>query len=261
MTKSVPRKKQNHGRCSKLQAKHRYDETAFARSRRALSNKTAIQLLCSQAMRWASRQTHLNLLDGFGKKAIDIGCAYGYVVSLLDQLNYDALGLDISRYVLENGEKINSLQGDAQFLPIKSNSIHLITCFDTLEHLKRPDLLVKESYRCLRSEGVFIAENPITNPIDYVSDKLHKMDEIHPSLLTYNEIIFTVKKAGVHATKKGLLPFPFQRFPLLGRFFEIGVPTSVASRILIVAVKTKLTKTTESKPAVRDTFHQERGYA
>ena len=237
-----------------------YDETAFARSRRALSNKTAVQLLCLQAIRWASRQTRLNLLDGSGKKAIDIGCAYGYVVSLLNQLNYDAFGLDISRYVLETGEKVNSLQGDAQSLPIKSNSIHLITCFDTLEHLKRPDLLVKESYRCLHPEGVFIAENPIANPIDHVSDKLHKMDEIHPSLLTYNEIVFKVKKAGFHTTKRGLLPIPFQRFPLFGRFFEIEVPTSVARRIIIVAVKTKLTKTTESKPAMKDILHQKRGY-
>lgn len=261
MTKSIPRRKQNRGLYPKLQTRHSYDKTAFARSRRALANKTAIQLLCLQAMRWASKQQHENLLDGSDKKAIDIGCAYGYVVSLLNRLNYDALGLDISRYILETGEKINCLQGDAQFLPLKSNSIHLITCFDTLEHLKRPDLLVKESYRCLRPEGVFIAENPIANPIDYVSDKLHKMDAIHPSLLTYNEIIFTVKKAGFHTTKKGLLPIPFQRFPFFGRFFEIGVPTSVARRIVIVAVKTKLTKTTESKHDMKDTLHQKRGYA
>jgi len=252
MTEAVPSRKQNHERSSKLQAGHTYDETAFARSRRALSNKTAVQLLCLQAMRWASTQTHLNLLDGSGKKAIDIGCAYGYVVSLLNQLNYDALGLDISSYVLDAEEKGNSLQGDAQSLPVKSNSIDLITCFDTLEHLERPDLFVKESYRCLRPEGVFIAENPIANTIDLISDKLHKMDEIHPSLLTHNEIIFLVEKAGFHTSKKGLLPVPFQRFPLLGRFLEIGVPASIARRVVIVAVKPKPKEVIEGRPTTKN---------
>jgi len=252
MTKSISRRKRSSELYSKMQTGHSYDESAFARSQLALSNRTAIQLLCLQAISWASMQTRLNLFDGFGKKAIDIGCAYGYVVDLLNQLSYDALGLDISRYVLETGEEINSLQGDAQSLPVKSNSIHLITCFDTLEHLKRPDLLVKESYRCLCPEGVFLVENPIANPIDYVSDKLHQMNEIHPSLLTHHEITSIMKKTGFHTTEKGLLPVPFQRFPLFGRFFEIRVPISFARRIVIVAGKKKITERTLS---TNDTFH------
>lgn len=216
---------------------HKYDEEAFKRSNLALSIKTAVQLLCLQAMRWASEKVHQDLLDGKGKRSLDVGSAYGYVASMLNHLQYDAVALDISKYALKAGEKVNRVQGDAQRLPFESDTVNIITCFDTLEHLNQPVLLLKNSYRCLRKGGVLLIENPIANPIDIVSDKLHRMSGIHYSLLTANELVSLVQGIGFSTATKGLLPIPFQRFPVFGRFAEIRVPISTARRVLIVATK------------------------
>lgn len=223
--------------CQEINSSHSYGEEYFKGSKLALSMKTAVQLLCLQAMRWASERISQDLFDGEGKKAIDVGSAYGYAASMLHSLRYDSIALDISKYALRTGEKGNRIQGDAQNLPIKSGSIKLITCFDTLEHLSQPYQFLKNSYRCLCEEGVLVIENPVANPIDTISDRLHMMNEIHCSLLTANRLTNLVLGVGFRTAEKGLLPIPFQRFPIFERFIEVRVPISAARRILIVATK------------------------
>jgi SAM-dependent methyltransferase len=224
-------------RCQEIHTSHNHDEEAFKHSRLALSIKTAVQLLYLQAMRWASERISQDLFDGEGKRALDVGSAYGYAASMLHSLRYHAVALDISKYALRTGDKGNRILGDAHNLPIKSDSVNIITCFDTLEHLSKPIQLLRSSYRCLCEGGVLLIENPVANPIDVVSDKVHKMSEIHCSLLNASELANLVLAAGFHTAKKGLLPIPFQRFPLFGRFIEIRVPLSAARRILIAATK------------------------
>ena len=227
-----------HERCQEIHTSHNYDEEAFKHSRLALSIKTAVQLLYLQAIKWASERICQDLFDGEGKRALDVGSAYGYAASMLHSLRYHAVALDISKYALRTGDKGNRIQGDAHNLPIKSDSINIITCFDTLEHLKKPIQLIRSSYRCLCQRGVLLIENPIANPIDAVSDKVHKMGEIHCSLLTASELTSLLLTTGFHTAKTtGLLPIPFQRFPVFGRFIEIQVPLSAARRILIAATK------------------------
>ena len=222
---------------SEFHSEHIYEEEAFSHSKLALSEKSAVQSLCLRAIQWAFRKGHQNLFEGAGKRAVDVGCAYGYVTSLLDQFKYDSVGLDISKYALKTGEKVDRMRANAEDLPFRSGTIGVITCFDTFEHLSRPTLLLKESHRCLRQGGVLIIENPVANPIDIISDKLHKMGKIHCSLLPLGEFLSSVRKAGFQTTKRGLLPIPFQRFPVFGRFIELPVPASVARRILILAIK------------------------
>jgi SAM-dependent methyltransferase len=218
-------------------AGHEYSEEAFKRSRLALSVETAVELLCLQALRWASDKTHENFLNGKGKKAIDVGSAYGYVVTMLNFLQYESVAIDISKYALMAGRKVSRIQGDAESLPFKHDSIDIVTCFDTLEHLNHPQLLLERSYHCLRKHGVFLAENPVRNPIDIVSDRLHKMKGIHCSLLSPSGFISLARKVGFSADAKGLLPIPFQRFPLFGRFVEIRVPMPISRRVLFLARK------------------------
>ncbi len=219
-----------------LTTKHQYNEKAFKQSQLALS-KTAVQFLCLQALKWASRETKEDLCDGTNKRAVDVGSAYGYVTSLLNQLGYDCLAFDISRYALNVGEEVDRVQGDAQRLPFRNNSVNVITCFDTIEHLNYPAMLLEDSYHCLCKGGILLAENPVKNPIDVVSDRIHRMKDIHPSLLTWSRFESLALKAGFDIFVHGLLPIPFQRFPVFGRFIEIRVPVQTARRVLLLAKK------------------------
>jgi SAM-dependent methyltransferase len=218
-------------------ASYEYNEEAFKRSRLALSVKTAVQLLCLQALRWASEKTNQDLLDGKNRKAIDVGSAYGYAASLLSYLRYESVAFDISKYALMAGDKVSRIQGDAHSLPFKHDSANIITCFDTLEHLNQPLLVLKDSYRCLVEGGVLLVENPVRNPIDIISDRLHQMSEIHRSLVAPSEFTSLLRRVGFCTVAKGLLPVPFQRFPIFGRFVEIRVPVSLARRLLVLAIK------------------------
>lgn len=105
---------------------------------------------------------------------------------------------------------MNQIQGDAQSLPFEHDSVDIIMCFDTLEHLNQPLLLLEGSYSCLHNRGGFLAENPVRNPIDIVSDRLHKIKDIHCSLLFKSEFISLARKVGFYTDAKGLLPISFR---------------------------------------------------
>ena len=52
------------------------------------------------------------------------------------------------------------IQGDLLSLPIKDESIDTIICTGVIEHVRNPDLAVKELYRALKSGGCAFIETP-----------------------------------------------------------------------------------------------------
>lgn len=95
-----------------------------------------------EVIKWASKVSNKDLLDGNGKKALDVGCAYGYAAEVLELLGYETYGIDISLFAIKQAKKSctgNFLICDARtYLPFKEGSFNLITCFDVLEHLQHP---------------------------------------------------------------------------------------------------------------------------
>jgi len=113
MTLLRPGEKLHSEQLSESNSEHIYEEEAFSHSKLALSEKSAVQSLCLRAIQWAFRKGHQNLFEGAGKRAVDVGCAYGYVTSLLSQFKYDSAGLDVSRYALKSGEKVDRMRASA----------------------------------------------------------------------------------------------------------------------------------------------------
>ena len=94
-------------------------------------------------LKWGLKVSNVDLLNGQGKTALDVGCAYGYAVDVLETLGYDAYGVDISKYSIKKGKKFFSadfLVCDVQKgLPFKENVFDLVTCFGVIEHLTRSE--------------------------------------------------------------------------------------------------------------------------
>ena len=96
-----------------------------------------------EVLQWASKGTPEDLLNGKGKKALDVGCAYGFTTRILAGLGYDTCGVDISTYGTKQGKNL----GDSQFvvcdaqtnMPFTAETFDLVTCFDVLEHLIFPE--------------------------------------------------------------------------------------------------------------------------
>lgn len=144
-----------------------------------LIKRHVLELIC-----WASKASHVNLLKGAGKKALDVGCATGYTSSVLSDLGYETFGVDISRW----GTKQAKYKKENQFvicdaqdsLPFLHGAFDLVTCFDVLEHLPFPEKALL---------GMFTASKSIivcTTPNQKVEKVIRKFtgdyDETHISV-------------------------------------------------------------------------------
>lgn len=98
------------------------------------------------------------------KRALDIGCAKGYLVEALRDLGVDAYGCDISAFAVENASSavIARLRiGDLETgLPFRDAEFDLVTALEVLEHLhpSKVDVALGELRRV--SSGVVYATIP-----------------------------------------------------------------------------------------------------
>jgi SAM-dependent methyltransferase len=86
---------------------------------------------------------------------IEIGCAYGFFLSIVKK-DYQAYGFDIAEGPINYARNI--LRVDARcedFLnaAIETNSADIIVMWDVIEHLVRPDLIIKKVAQTLRPGG------------------------------------------------------------------------------------------------------------
>ncbi|MFA5583991.1 MAG: bifunctional 2-polyprenyl-6-hydroxyphenol methylase/3-demethylubiquinol 3-O-methyltransferase UbiG [Bacteriovoracaceae bacterium] len=92
---------------------------------------------------------------------LDVGCGAGFLCNELSEKGYQVKGIDISEESLAVARKYDKTKladyqvADAYKLPYESNSFDVITCLDFLEHVDRPQDVIKEIARVLRPEGLF----------------------------------------------------------------------------------------------------------
>jgi ubiquinone/menaquinone biosynthesis C-methylase UbiE len=102
-----------------------------------------------------------------GKFVLDIGCGLGHGTWLLANGAGHVITIDLDK------AKINQVNGffsrlkncrplvmDAQRLGFKDRSFQVITCFEVIEHIPKPDLLLSEIRRILRTDGVLLLTTP-----------------------------------------------------------------------------------------------------
>jgi 2-polyprenyl-3-methyl-5-hydroxy-6-metoxy-1,4-benzoquinol methylase len=119
-----------------------FDEDFFSGRKYALKERL-IKRHVLEVVKWASTVSETNLLNGKRKRALDVGCAYGYSSKVLETLGYETCGVDISTW----GLRIARMNSNGQFLacdaqtrlPFRDATFDLVTCFDVLEHLKFPE--------------------------------------------------------------------------------------------------------------------------
>ena len=90
-----------------------------------------------------------------GKSLLEIGCAYGFFLELAAERGLDAHGVDVTdegvRYACET-LGVRAQQGD--YLAWRTAPVDLIAMWDTVEHLRRPDLFVAKAAQDLRPNGL-----------------------------------------------------------------------------------------------------------
>jgi 2-polyprenyl-3-methyl-5-hydroxy-6-metoxy-1,4-benzoquinol methylase len=115
-----------------------------------------------EVLKWASNLSRCNLFNGNDKKALDVGCAYGYASNVMQALGYETYGVDVSKWSVMNAKRDSGgqfLLCDAQInFPFRMTTFDLITCFDVLEHLQVPEIALRNMFRICG--GVLICTTP-----------------------------------------------------------------------------------------------------
>lgn len=91
---------------------------------------------------------------GNKRYALDIGCAAGYFVNYLKEKGWHSQGIDVSKVCVDHARKmkLDVRQGDYIKTDFRKN-FDLITLWATIEHLHRPDLVLKKAYNDLKTDG------------------------------------------------------------------------------------------------------------
>jgi ubiquinone/menaquinone biosynthesis C-methylase UbiE len=130
--------------------------------------------------RWAARALA-------GKDVLDAACGLGYGMRILvDAGAKSVVGIDKSAAAIERargklGQGAELVVGDLHELPFESRSFDAVVCFEAIEHVARPELVLDELKRVLREDGALLLSTP--NRAVYVHGNVHHVHEYLPSEL------------------------------------------------------------------------------
>jgi len=166
----------------------KFGEEYFAYSKYSKKEK-AIKSHVLELLKWGSKNSGLNLLNGYGRSALDVGCAFGYGLSLLKSLGYEAIGVDVSRFGLRQAKKMMRTNEfvvcDVQEnLPFKKK-FDLVTCLEVLEHLQDPLKALQNMYDVC--DGIILCTTPNKTVENVVRRLIGDFDETHINTKTPHE--------------------------------------------------------------------------
>jgi 2-polyprenyl-3-methyl-5-hydroxy-6-metoxy-1,4-benzoquinol methylase len=138
----------------------------------------------AEVIKWASNVSGVDFSLGSGKKALDVGCAYGYASEVLATFGYETCSVDVSKWGIRQA-KVRADGGllicDAQTrLPFKTECFDLVTCFDVLEHLRSPEKAIQNMLQSCR--GSLICTTPNRRVEKPVRQLMRDFDETHVSV-------------------------------------------------------------------------------
>lgn len=102
-----------------------------------------------------------------GSTVLDIGAGYAWTSEWMKKMGIDAIGVDISRTYLDIGVKrMNNkpphlVVGDIENLPLKTNVLDAVLCYDAFHHIPDRPKAMGHFYRTLKDTGnIVLAEPP-----------------------------------------------------------------------------------------------------
>jgi len=215
----------------------RYDSEYFAKRERAYL-EFAVKRFAFEVLLKAEGLLGLELTKSVGRRAIDVGCAQGYVVELLQRLGYEAYGIDVSCIIEKSKVKDPLIKSSWTHMAFKKESFDLVTAFEVIEHLPNREavlMALNETFRVLKGGGVFIFTTPTRNPITALSDRLH--GEHHHVLQPPSYWCTILMSLSSRVVVMPFLFIPFGRFPILDRFYWIKLPSFFARHVMVFAIK------------------------
>lgn len=96
-------------------------------------------------------------------EVMELGCAHGSFVALMQQAGYVAFGVEMSPWVVEYGRKtfgIDVRRGPVEALDISPGSLDVIAMMDVMEHLPDPVATMSHCLSLLKPDGLLLVQMP-----------------------------------------------------------------------------------------------------
>lgn len=131
------------------------------------------------------------------KIVLDVASGEGYGANLLANYADKVIGIDNSNESIEHAKK-KYLKSNLSFfcssainMPLDSNSIDVVTSFETIEHLIEQDEMILEIKRVLKPNGFLIISSPDKK---FYSDTTGHINHFHLKELYFSEFKTLLKK-------------------------------------------------------------------
>lgn len=94
---------------------------------------------------------------------LELGCAHGGFVAMLQEAGYQATGLELSPWLVAWAKdlfQIPMLQGPLEKQALPPHSLDVVAMMDVLEHLPDPEGTIRVAASLLREDGLFLIQTP-----------------------------------------------------------------------------------------------------
>jgi 2-polyprenyl-3-methyl-5-hydroxy-6-metoxy-1,4-benzoquinol methylase len=100
-------------------------------------------------------------------KTLEVGCAHGSFVALMQQAGYRTSGVEMSPWVVAFGEKTFDIKvalGPIEDLAMPAGELDAIVLMDVLEHLPDPLKTLARCFELLKPDGLLLLQTPEFRP-------------------------------------------------------------------------------------------------
>lgn len=183
---------------------------------------------------------------------LDVGCSFGNFLGWVKKTVplVGLYGVDPSAYAIKTAKDghpdIEFNVGVAEHLDFPSDYFDVITAFEVVEHLIRPELFIQEARRVLRKNGMFILQTP-NYPIKRIYDclywlfgknKTYKDDATHCSPFSFGKLERLLKTNDFCIMRSVGRNMMFeQKIPLLKRCKRMPFFKHFSQKMIIISTK------------------------
>lgn len=183
------------------------DETDFYGKQYWLSHQTAdfgfSDIQSRVRMDLAERNLHwLQTLLKYctpSARTLEVGCAHGSFVALMQQAGYQTSGVEMSPWVVAFGEKTFDIKvalGPIEDLAMTTGELDAIVLMDVLEHLPDPLKTLSRCFELLKPDGLLLLQTPQFRP-EFSYEQLVATKDRFLEMLIPEEHIFLFSQQSV----------------------------------------------------------------
>jgi 2-polyprenyl-3-methyl-5-hydroxy-6-metoxy-1,4-benzoquinol methylase len=160
---------------------------------------------------------------------LEIGCAHGGFVAMLNQAGFEAGGLELSPSIVRLASdtfRVPVLLGPIEDQSISPGSLDAIVIMDVIEHLPDPVATVARCMELLKPDGILLGQTPAYpegKTLRQLGAERHKF----PQMLDKNEHLFLFSRSAMHELFRRLSVTHLEFIPAIFGFYDMSF---VASR-------------------------------